>query len=69
MKTNDSKNSRSENARNEARDSKGQFTSKDQSKSPHGSSKSTNHRGEDAKGEARDSHGRFTSEDKKKSSK
>lgn len=67
MKTNDS-NSRSEHARNEARDSKGQFMSKD-NKSPKASSKSTTHRGENAKDEPRDSHGRFTTENKRKSSK
>ncbi len=60
-----SSNSRSENAKNEARDSQGRFTSEhkgNQSGSSKSSSKSTDHRGENAKNEPRDSQGRFTSE-------
>ena len=76
MKDNNDKlrnNSRSENAKNEPRDSQGRFESKDKShmssKSTSHSTKDTNdktdHRGMNAKNEPRDAQGRFTTKDKK----
>jgi len=72
MKTNNSHESRSERAKNEERDSQGQFTSKEKNsttsasnKNESGHSKDGSHRGENAKNEERDSDGRFKSSDKK----
>lgn len=66
MRTSHSSSSRSDNARNEARDSQGRFTSKDDQKKSSRTTASSDHRGSNAKNEARDSEGRFTSKDNKK---
>lgn len=63
MKSNDG---RSENARNEARNSQGEFTSKGQGSQSHSSSHSNGGRGSNAQNEQRDSHGRFESDNNKK---
>lgn len=65
MKSSTSK-SRSENAKNEARDSQGRFTSEHKGSSSKSSDKKMDHRGENAKNEPRDSQGRFTSKNSKK---
>lgn len=60
MQTKDSSKSRSENARNEKRDSHGRFESTDKKDNKTSSSKiSGNSRSENARNEKRDSHGRF----------
>lgn len=68
MKSKSTTNSRSENARNEERDSQGRFKSSDSSKTTTNSSKNGNSsesRSERARKEPRDSQGRFKSSDSK----
>lgn len=65
MKTKSTSELRSENARNEARDSHGRFTSEHSGSSKSKSSQSGHDgRGSNAKNEPRDAQGRFTKEKK-----